>query len=247
MKRNLRMSIIENEHHDEVELRSCLEKYTHDTGTQFSITVTHNADDFLETFESATQPDIIFMDIDMPGTNGMAAARELRSRGCTSILIFVTTLAQYAIDGYAVDAADFMIKPLNYLSFKLRMDKAVALCATNDDYSLTITQNRNTHIIHTRDLIYVETQKHNMIFHLTTGQYVQRGSLSGIEEELKTLYGTADTPFLRVNSCYLINMDYVTGISTTSVTVQGGDELAVSRSRKKQAMQAITKYLGMKV
>lgn len=213
----------------------------------FDIASFHTADDFLETLQTTSQPDIIFMDIDMPGTNGMDAARKLRTKGCASILIFVTTLAQYAINGYEVNAVDFILKPLTYLSFKMRMDKAMALCASDDDLSFPITDNRTTFMIKTRDISYVETQKHNTIFHVTHGQYTQRGSLSSLEKQLGELYESGANPFLRINSCYLINMDFVAGINSANVIMKNGDELSVSRPRKKHVMQEITQYLGMRV
>ncbi len=65
------------------------------------------------------------MDIDLPGINGMEAAQLLREENATTPLIFVTNLAQYAVKGYQVDALDFMVKPVGYGDFAMRMGRAM--------------------------------------------------------------------------------------------------------------------------
>ena len=68
--------------------------------------------------------DIIFLDIQMEHLDGLAAARRIRACDTDVVLIFVTTMAQYAINGYEVDAFDYILKPLSYPQFELRMLKA---------------------------------------------------------------------------------------------------------------------------
>ena len=65
--------------------------------------------------------DIVLMDIDMPGMNGMETARALRKVDAAVILIFVTNMAQFAISGYEVDATDFILKPVNKYSFAIKI------------------------------------------------------------------------------------------------------------------------------
>lgn len=69
--------------------------------------------------------DIVLMDIAMPHMNGLEAARRLRGIDSSVCLIFITTLAQYAIRGYEVDALDFLVKPVQYELFRLKLEKAL--------------------------------------------------------------------------------------------------------------------------
>lgn len=71
--------------------------------------------------------DIILMDIEMPGTNGMDAAEQIRKRDAQVVIMFITNMAHYAIKGYEVGALDFVLKPIQYLNFANKMDRAMQL------------------------------------------------------------------------------------------------------------------------
>lgn len=70
-------------------------------------------------------PDIVLLDIEMDEVDGMSCAHELRSRDCGSQIVFVTNMAQYAIRGYEVNAADFVVKPVSYPTFAFKLDRVV--------------------------------------------------------------------------------------------------------------------------
>lgn len=74
--------------------------------------------------------DVVFMDIEMPFLDGMHAARKLRELDPSVMLVFVTRLASYALAGYEVDAAGYIVKPVEYPSLSRRLDKAVRAMQT---------------------------------------------------------------------------------------------------------------------
>lgn len=91
-------------------LQGCLEQYRQDNHIVFQLHFFPDADTFLQTDTHTF--DIVFMDVDMPGRNGIEASRVLRETNKTIVLLFVTNLAQYAIAGYEVDALDYILKPI---------------------------------------------------------------------------------------------------------------------------------------
>ncbi len=105
-----------------------LEHYGKVHGVRFITTRSVTA---FELVNDAIQADLVFMDIDLPGINGMEAAEMLRESDTTTPLIFVTNLAQYAVRGYQVDALDFMVKPIAYGDFSMRMDRAMRAVKKN--------------------------------------------------------------------------------------------------------------------
>lgn len=108
----LRVAIVEDSVNDRVRLRSCLEKFTKECAETSRITEFFDGAPFLEPYQP--DYDLVLLDIEMPHLNGMGAARELRLRDARVLLIFITNVAQYALNGYEVDALDYMIKPVNY-------------------------------------------------------------------------------------------------------------------------------------
>ena len=100
----MRIVIVEDDREAKQRLEDCLHQYEAEYGVSFSIAWYANGFDFLEGWHQ--DADIIFMDVDMPGMNGIETAHRMREADANVVLIFVTNLAQYAIEGYAVDALD---------------------------------------------------------------------------------------------------------------------------------------------
>ena len=104
--------------------------------------------------------DIILMDIKMPLLDGMEAAKKLRANGCGAQLIFVTSMAQYAIQGYEVDAISFLLKPVTYFGLCEGMNNAIKNITRheNDDIKIVISTRNNTITISASSIHYVEVQ-----------------------------------------------------------------------------------------
>ena len=120
----VRIAIVEDEQEQADRLQSHIRRYgeEHQIGTQ--VTVCSNVITFLEQYKA--EFDIVFMDIMMPMMNGMDAAHLLREKDDKVMLIFVTSMRQYALQGYDVAAADFIVKPVPYArspSFRKRKPK----------------------------------------------------------------------------------------------------------------------------
>lgn len=177
------------------------------------------------------------MDIDMPGTDGMSAAQRLRQMDADVPLVFVTNMAQMAIHGYAVHALDFILKPINYYSFSIKMRGILALIGNRRRKSLVFPTTNGFLRISSDNLYYVEVRGHHLSFHTTQGVIRQRDSLRNWEAKLEGL------PFERCNNSYLVNLKQVTAVAKDSVQV-GCDWLPISRTKKKPFMNALTEYMG---
>ena len=127
----LKIAIVEDKQMEAQQLISHLDRFSQDRGEALQCHWVDNAVKFLEDYQ--WQYDIIFMDIQMPGIDGMRAAERLRAVDSTVVLIFVTSLAQYAIQGYSVGALDYILKPVNYPALALKLQRAVAYCVQHKE------------------------------------------------------------------------------------------------------------------
>lgn len=104
-------------------IQKYLDRYEAENQIKFDVTTFSNAIPLLENYTA--DYDIIFMDIRMPYMNGMDAAHRLRAIDSKVILIFITSLTQYAVAGYEVEALDYIVKPVNYYDFALKLARAI--------------------------------------------------------------------------------------------------------------------------
>lgn len=225
----IRIAIVEDEDSATFRLHECLDRFAKESGVAIEQTCFKSAVSFLK--EYTKNYDIIFMDIDMPDLNGMEASRKLRKLDQSVVIIFVTNLAQYAIKGYEVGALDFILKPVNYYSFKLKMRRAVNTLTRKNDPVLTLSKGTELSFIKASDLYYVEVMGHNLTYHTSMGVFNVKGSLRAAEAALTSKI------FFRSNYCYIVNLNHVRKLDKNTITMTGGDELLVSRNRKKEFLR----------
>lgn len=232
----LNITIVEDEPAAQEVLKGYLARYGDERGLTFNIVCYGDAFAFLEKYKLGS--DIIFMDIELPGIDGMEAAKRLRQSDDIAVLIFVTNMAQFAVKGYEVEALDFVVKPVSYDAFCMKMDRAVRAVNNASANTITVTLPYKVVRIDVRELCYVEVTGHKLLYHTDTDVFEGRGVMSAEEERLRPFH------FLRCNSCYLINPIQVKEIGRNDVEMRNGDVLQISHSRRKKFLADIAEYLG---
>ena len=227
----VRVAVVEDSQQDALLL--C--RYLGTVERELEIKSYHCAENFLEDVEHGF--DIVFMDIELPGCNGMEAAHLMREKDRKALLIFITNMAQYAVKGYEVDAMDFIVKPVSATDFAFKMKRALCTLDARRQYDFVIADKQNFRRISTADLCYVEGSGHKLIYHLPQEAIEVRGRLTDVENELKP-HG-----FLRCNNCFLVNARYVRAVNGYTVMV-GGDELQISHPRRKEFLQELSRLLS---
>ena len=206
-------------------------------GAEYRISVFNDGDELLKDYHAAY--DIVFLDIEMERVNGMKAARIIRKTDEDTAIIFVTHMARFAIKGYEVNALDFIVKPVDYFSFALKMKKAIKYVDNNLDNSIEIRISDAVYSIKERDIYYVESIEHNVIFHTAIGEFKLYGTLKAFAERL------SKSTFVMCNRCYIVNMRHVDSV-VGKIAVVHGCQLVISRYKKNEFMQALVTYWGKK-
>lgn len=224
-------AIVEDDKRAAEQMAGHLRRYAEETGEPIVITTFYTALSFLDGYPATY--DVIFMDIELPDLNGIEAARRLRAMDGSVFLIFVTNMAKYAINGYEVDALDYFLKPVFYSDLKMRMER-IRSARSREAYALTLPVQGGAYRFSADQILYIESSGHILTFHTVDGTYTMRGSsMRELEAELSA-HG-----FARCNTCYIVNLRYCKSVDGVTVNVNG-EELQISRSRKKQFMNALT-------
>lgn len=182
--------------------------------------------------------DVILLDIEMEELDGMETAREIRKRDQDVVLVFITNMAQYAINGYEVGALDYVLKPINYYTFSVRLERAIARVIKRQPQEVLLNLSDGIKRLKAEEIQYVEVQNRMLHYHTVKGVHIVRGTLQGVEEQFREYH------FVRCNHWYLVNLQYVTEIRKNIVIV-AGDELEISRRNKTAFLSALTDYMGM--
>ena len=234
----IRVAIVEDNERETEELIAILHRYENNTDLQFEIRTFQNAIRFLDQYQLDCE--LIFMDIDMPYINGIEAAKKLREVDENVVIIFVTALAQYAVQGYGVGALDFMLKPINYSIFELKMARALNAINKNKGRKIVIRSENRIKVIDVKSIIYIEMYNHYLHFHLEEdqNQYKMRGTLQSAKELLSELF------FEECNKGILVNLAKVSGIEGFRLLLTNGEELSISRAKKTFFLQRLAEYHG---
>lgn len=185
--------------------------------------------------------DVLFLDIQMGGIDGMKTAAAIRRVDTSVIVIFVTKTAQYATSGYAVDAQGYLLKPVSSFAFDAELTRSLRHLKRMKRDSILVGSSVAPRKVDVADILYIESRKHKLTVH-TIDEHV---SFNGTLKDFETLL----TPhhFYRSNSGYLVSLRHIEAIDREDCIMSNGDTLKVSRARKKGLLEALTDYIGGKV
>lgn len=186
-----------------------------------------NAEQFLFQQEER-QADIALLDIDMPGMDGLSLARRIRERRDGTQIVFVTGLADYALEGYDVDAVSYLLKPVEKERLFACLDKAAERCGRAEP-ALLLELPGGTGRVLFRDICYLESEAHDTLVYCVHREEPVRCRI-GIRELEERLLQESGT-FFKIHRSYLINLAYVSRIARREVLMDTGETLPVARGR----------------
>lgn len=237
------IAIIEDCKEDFENIQNHIIKYSKDENTLFNITRFICAEDFLSAYRKTF--DIIIFDIELTGIDGVEAAKRFRETDSSTPIIFTTNIAALAIQGYAVNAIDYLLKPVGYDSLYMTMKKAFRSLSISQNDSLMVSIAEGIIKIPISSIIYAEVFKHTLIYHFSKTSPVGsrtevkcRGTIKDLEEKL------GPHGFLRPSNSFLINPKYVDFVGGNEVTIEE-NIIPISRPRKKEFMKQLTTFFNM--
>ena len=231
----LRFAIAEDVPADRELLEGCLTRYLAEHGLEGWIHSFSSGEELLEDYPSGA--DAVFLDIEMAGMNGMETARQLRRLDRDVPLLFVTNMVQFALEGYEVDAADFIVKPVEYAGFSLRMDRLMRRLDRAKERYLLVKQGGQTLRCDMREITYIESLNKKTILHRLSGEPIT------CSEPLYVLERSLEGGFFRCHSAFLVNLDHLETLSAGEVVLRG-ERIPISKYRKKEFLAALANHRG---
>ncbi len=229
------IAVVEDEKEFSSQIQEFLKQYESEHDIKFKVSAFYDGSEILENYQNIY--DIILLDIEMPKVNGMDAAEQIRKADSDVVLMFITNMASYAIRGYEVEALDFVMKPVTYYSFSMKMTRALKRVVKKEQQQIVLTLPGGVKKFGIQQIYYIEVQNHMLHYYTNEGEYVIRGTMQSVEEMLKPY------PFVKCNHWYLVNLAHVAEVRKNTVIVQE-HELEISRRNKTPFLKALTEYIG---
>ena len=216
---------------------SYLERFSKENNMEIVFSRFEEAISFLEQSHSF---DLVFLDIEMPLINGMQAAEKLRETNKSIALIFVTNTAKYAVNGYSVDAVDYLLKPVNYTRFSALMKKTVRMLGKAVENDITLRTVGGMRRVRLSTVICVEIKEHLLVWNTENGRIETWGTLKDAEKMLP------QDRFVRCSHNCIIGLKYVDIVDGDYAVLYDGRRISISHSKRKTFMTRLLQEGGGK-
>jgi len=178
--------------------------------------------------------DILLLDIQMSGQNGIELAKEIRKTNFKLPIIFITGFADYMSEGYDVSALHYLIKPVKEKKLFEVLDKAVTALEIDNEF-ITLSVNRENLIIPLSNIIYIESSLHYVLINTVKEQYKVKMPLTEIENKL-------GNGFFRCTRSFIVGLRYVRRMSKNEVILTNDISIPLSRGLYKNLSKAFIEY-----
>ncbi len=180
--------------------------------------------------------DIIFLDIEMTGINGIETATKIKQMSEDTIIIFVSSHKSYVFDAFRCEALHFIVKPISRDEFEDVFRRAMNKYRSTQIFFPLRWQNGRMNI-KISSITYIEGVRRHLRVHTETQTFEAVGKLSDAYEELKNL------GFVQVHQGYIVNMHCIQRFNSTDVTLEDGTQVMMSRRKRPDALREYDRYL----
>lgn len=184
--------------------------------------------------------DLLFLDVEMDGMNGMETAKKIRTFDSNLLIVFVTGFADYVFDGYSVGAMDYLLKPVSREKLKQLLMRVRKKISQEKEEEFIIKNTEGTYRFPKKEIRWFYSDRRKVVLVTDRGEYDFYAKLDDVERELQKESGAST--FIRIHQRYLVNAKWVVRVGSSSVQISG-QELPISRAYKEEAVKALAKAM----
>ncbi len=234
----LKISLCDDEPHQISQMKTLLHEWSTNNNTEIETHEYGSAEQFLFDYET-NACDLLLLDIEMTGLNGMELAKSLRAKGDLLPIVFITGFSEYMSDGYDVEALHYLLKPVKKEKLFEVLDRYIAKCRTSPQLLLPCED--GTVRVAEDSILYCEAMGKKTHLHLLDSRTLI--CTTGISKLTKEL----SSDFIPCHRSYLIHLRYIRSIGKTAITMDNGQELPLSRRLYEGVNRAFITYYKEKL
>lgn len=220
------------------QMNELLDRYQVERNEDITYAAFQSPFELLTEIEKGIRPDILFLDVVMPGQNGMDVAKEIRQYDTNMKIIFLTSSPEFAVESYSVGAYFYQLKPIWEESFFRLMDSVLSECEKKKKNSLILRSKDGITRIDLQQLEYCEVLGRKLLFHLENGAVLEgAGSLDDLVGQLMQY-----SNFFRPHRSFLVNMEYIQNISSRSIKMVNDAEIPIPHGKCSEIKNTYMEY-----
>ena len=231
----MKIAIIEDEKAHSQLLESYIQSFRREEQVQMELQYFESAENFLFVWEEEHDFDLLFLDIQMAGMDGMSLAKQIRCQNEEVMIVFTTGISDYMQEGYEVEALQYLLKPLKEENVHKCLSRALAKRPVED--FLVLHTEEETLKLTERAINYIEARGHGSCVGIAYQRPIEvKESLSAIEQMLKA------GEFIKCHRSYICRLGNVHHIDKDSIYFDDGSSIPVSRRQLGAVNQAFIRY-----
>lgn len=220
------------------QMNELLDRYRVERNEDITYAAFQSPFELLTEIEKGIRLDILFLDVVMPGQNGMDVAKEIRQYDTNMKIIFLTSSPEFAVESYSVGAYFYQLKPIWEESFFRLMDAVLAECEKKKKNSLILRSKDGITRIDLQQLEYCEVLGRKLLFHLENGAVLESAwSLDDLAGQLMQY-----SNFFRPHRSFLVNMEYIQNISSRSIKMVNDAEIPIPHGKCSEIKNTYMEY-----
>lgn len=222
---------------DQIELvRQALLSFGQRKGYDYEVSCFDNSFSLCEILDNGGKFDVLLLDICMPGIIGTELARSVRRRNDNTVIIFLSTSDEFAVDAFSLKAAHYLLKPFSQSEFDEALSRAMRIISASAQKYITVkTLSGGVSTIEVNDIQYIESFDHMLELRLGDSSVsVMQTTLSKLYDELRSICGRQ---FINPYKGYLVNQRSIVTIRDGNITLRCGAKIPVPRGSMR-ALQA---------
>ncbi len=193
--------------------------------------------EFVQAYKDKHDFDVIFLDIEMHGLDGLETARAIREYDQQVVIVFTTRMAQYAVAGYEVDAISYLVKPISAESFALAWRKIERIVSSHVVEQIAIETTDSNLYVKTSDIYYMEVRSHKLYYYTAHGVLTAWNSLKAAFTQVK------NSNFALISRYNVVNLAHVNKYDPVSGDIMVHDTLLhVSRSARREISNKLLEF-----
>lgn len=235
----MRIAICDDEKDFLDEFASLFHRYQDEYKEDIQLVSFNSGKKFLDYFQKYRDIVLIFLDIHME-LDGLSTAKLLRNMDAKIKIVFLTSHVQYAVQGYTVQAAGYILKPLEYKQFCQVLGDTIKAVKAEELAYIIVKNDSGIYKIYYDSIIYIETFHKNVLIHTCEEEVVSYRRMKDYDAEL-------DERFYRVHAGYIVNMKYIANVRNLDIRLMNGEYIPISQPRKSKFSKALAAYNCMQL